>query len=154
MSQTGSGSTPESFQQLILALSATLGSATELKEIRRIRDDAELLRKAARLRRMSLSLQNEAAVVKLSAERRAGALLASLRLRGGDRKSKRRHASLKLSDLGVTRDQSKRWQREAAVPEAEFRAFINICNDRGIAIGSAALLRLEQRLRKLRRVHT
>jgi hypothetical protein len=50
------------------------------------------------------------------AERRAGELLAeSGPEHGGDRRSKSQPDTLKLSDLGLSRSQSSRWQR-IAVP--------------------------------------
>ncbi|WP_244827656.1 hypothetical protein [Caballeronia sp. TF1N1] len=49
--------------------------------------------------------------------------------RGGDRKSKSTRATLieplvapTLADLGLTRDQSSKWQKLAQIPEAEFEA--------------------------------
>ena len=49
------------------------------------------------------------------AERKAGAMLAKMESQGGDRKSKSRDVTLipSLDDLGVTKMQSHRWQREA-----------------------------------------
>jgi hypothetical protein len=38
----------------------------------------------------------------------------------GDRKSKSSGTTLKLEDLGITRDQSSKWQKLAEIPEAEF----------------------------------
>jgi hypothetical protein len=64
----------------------------------------------------------EAAEIRLRAERRAGELLAEMRDRGervdghGDQKSGLRRATPILSDLGVEKTQSSRWQAIARVP--------------------------------------
>jgi len=56
-----------------------------------------------------------ATTLKLTAERRAGELLAGMEMHGGDRKSSYPRDSLK--DLGISQLQSSRWQRAALVPE-------------------------------------
>src|SRR3954471_22700278 len=95
--------------------SRMLDEAKSLEEIKTIRDKAEAVRNYVKAAKLGLELQNCAAEVKLRAERKAGGLLRSLKLRGGDRKSKRHAASLKLADLCISRDQSKRWQHIATV---------------------------------------
>jgi hypothetical protein len=47
----------------------------------------------------------------LRAERRAGEILGASRLWGGDRKSRSSTSTLKLQDLGITKNQSAAWQR-------------------------------------------
>src|SRR5882672_7752510 len=100
--------------------SRMLVEAKSLEEIKSIRDKAEAARNYVKAAKLGLELQNCAAEVKLRAERKAGGLLRSLRLRGGDRKSKRHPAPLKLAELGISRDQSKRWLRIASVSDVEF----------------------------------
>jgi hypothetical protein len=76
-----------------------LADAKSLDDIKSIRDKAEAARTYIKAARLGLELQNRAAEVKLRAERKAGQFLKSLKLRGGDRKSKRQHASLKVAEL-------------------------------------------------------
>ncbi len=64
--------------------------------------------------------ERSAAEIKLRAEQRAGEMLRPKKLRGGDRKSKSRDVTLKLSNLGVTKMQSHRWQSIAALPKKDF----------------------------------
>ena len=55
--------------------------------------------------------------IKLSAERKAGELLAAMP------KSVNRHSSTStVTELGITHTQSSRWQRAAKVPEEAFAA--------------------------------
>ena len=64
-----------------------------------------------------------AAEIKLRAERRAGEMLIEMTASGkrqtghGDQKSGSHAVTPKLSDFGITKMQSSRWQQEAAVPE-------------------------------------
>jgi hypothetical protein len=67
-------------------------------------------------------------------------------VRGGDRRSKSHHDRLKLGDLGLTPNQSKRWQLQARIPEDVFRAHVkSICTE-GKELTSAGLMRLAKRL--------
>lgn len=131
-------------RQLLLLTQAhqALAQATSLDEIKDIRDKAEAARKYVESAQLGLALQNHAAEIKLRAERRAGELLAELKLAGGDRKSPGAANALTLEELGVTKHQSSRWQREAAVPEDVFERFLKEVNDSAAELTSAALLRL------------
>jgi hypothetical protein len=122
--------------------SRMLDEAKSLEEIKSIRDKAEAARNYVKAAKLGLELQNCAAEVKLRAERKAGGLLRSLRLLGGDRKSKRHAAPLKLDELGISRDQSKRWQHIASVTDAEFAQYLKRMSDQGREITSAGLLRI------------
>jgi hypothetical protein len=123
-----------------------LAEARSLEDIKSIRDKAEAVRKYAQSASLGLDVQNRAAEVKLRAERQAGKLLAQLTLRGGDRRSKSHSDRLKLVDLGLTSNQSKRWQLQARVPENVFREHVKqTCRD-GKELTSAGLMRLAKRL--------
>jgi hypothetical protein len=127
--------------------SRMLDEAKSLEEIKSIRDKAEAARNYVKAAKLGLELQNCAAEVKLRAERKAGRLLRSLKLRGGDRKSKRHPAPLKLAELGISRDQSKRWQHIASVSDAEFTRYLKSMGDQGREITSAGLLRIAAKFR-------
>ena len=111
--------------------SRMLDEAKSLEEIKSIRDKAEAARNYVKAAKLGLDLQNFAAEVKLRAERKAGSLLRSLKLRGGDRKSKLHAGPLKLADLGISRNQSKRWQHIASVSDGEFVRYLKHMTDRG-----------------------
>ncbi|HEX2473345.1 MAG TPA: hypothetical protein VHK01_01285, partial [Lacipirellulaceae bacterium] len=123
-----------------------LAEARSLEEIKTIRDKAEAVRKYAQSASLGLDVQNRAAEVKLRAERQAGKLLSQMMLRGGDRRSKGHRDRLKLGDLGLTPNQSKRWQLQARVPENLFREHIRQTCQEGKELTSAGLMRLAKRV--------
>lgn len=113
-----------------------------LDEIKAIRDKAEAVRKYAQSAGMGLELQNYAAEVKLRAERKAGELLLQLQLHGGDRKSQQAEQRIKLEDLGVTKDQSSRWQLTASIPERDFEKYVTSTKSELGEVTTAGLLRV------------
>lgn len=119
-----------------------LANASSFDQIKDIRDKAEAVRKYAQSASLGLDIQNRAAEVKLRAERQAGKLLAQLMLRGGDRRSKSRLNRLKLDDLGISRNQSTRWQIQAKVPENIFATYVRDTCDAGKELTSANLMRI------------
>ena len=78
---------------------------------------------------------------------RAGEVLASLGLRGGNRKSATKNNGAILDDLGISTQQSARWQREAAVPEEAFLQYLDEAAGATRELTSAGLLRLAHTLR-------
>jgi hypothetical protein len=123
-----------------------LAEARSLDEIKAIRDKAEAVRKYAQSASLGLDVQNRAAELKLRAERQAGKLLSQMMLRGGDRRSKSHRNRLKLHDLGLTPNQSKRWQLQARVPEDMFCQHVRQMRDEGKELTSAGLMRLAKRM--------
>ena len=67
--------------------------------------------------------------IRLRAEQRAGELLREMPKRKGGNASPEKLLSqtttATLSDLGITRDQSSKWQKIATVPEEHFEAVID-----------------------------
>jgi hypothetical protein len=71
-----------------------------------------------------------AAEIRLRAERKAGELLRKMEKRNGARDGKRATTmGVRLSDLGLTHNQSSRWQLIATVKEADFAKIIAECNE-------------------------
>jgi hypothetical protein len=139
-----SGNTPGEIVALSQA-KRSLAEATTLDEIKLIRDKAEAVRKYAQSAALGLDAQNYAAEIKLRAERKAGELLSSLSLRGGDRKSNRHSARLKIRDLGISQAQSTRWQVQSKLPESEFEQYLSSARDSGREITSADIIRLARK---------
>ena len=130
---------------LLGTASRALAEANTIDEIKDIRDKAEAVRSYARSAALGLQVQNHAAEVKLRAERKAGRMLHDLRLRGGDRTSDGHHDQLKLTDIGISQTQSKRWQKEASVPTDVFREYVASANEAGREITTKGLMSLAER---------
>ena len=136
---------PSDQPQELLALDnarRALAEAQELGEIKTLRDKFETVRVYARSAAMGLEAQNAAAEMKLRAERKAGHVLADMHLHGGNRRSRRRAAAIRLKQCGITHGQSHRWQREASVSEEGFERYITATRALGKEISTAGLLRL------------
>ncbi len=112
-----------------------LAEAKTLDDIVAIRDvaiAAESFAKAARLGDEALGHATE---TKLLAERKAGELLREMavtgqrKTRGGDQS---RRATTLLSDLGITKDQSSRWQKYAKKSDEDFTLQIKAATERVI----------------------
>jgi hypothetical protein len=127
--------------------SQLLAEANSLEEIKSFHDKVDGLQTYIRDAKLGLTYLNQAAEAKLRAERKAGTALHSMHLRGGNRRSKLMPLTLrlKLEDLGVSRQESMRWQRVAAVPEREFCDYFRLANELGEEVTLAGLLRFAAR---------
>jgi N6-adenosine-specific RNA methylase IME4 len=114
-----------------------LSRANGLAEVKRIRDKAEALRQYVRAQGESLHFQQQAAELKLRAERRAGELLAEMEKNKGGRST-----TDTLSEVGVEHHQSSRWQRIASLPEPTFETFLADTVAAGEELTTAGALRL------------
>jgi hypothetical protein len=118
-----------------------LAKANSLEEIMSFHDNMVGVQAAIKAAKLGLALLNQAAEAKLRAERKAGILLHSMHLRGGNRRSKGGPRPLKLEELGISRWESKHWQRVASVPERDFCEYCHTANELGEEATSAGLLR-------------
>lgn len=124
-----------------------LMQASTLSDILEIRDKAEAIRSYVKAQKQSLEVQNRAAEIKLMAERKAGELLREMeKMDGGDAAKARSHDAtevgpVSLADIGITKSQSSRWQREASLPEEDFIALVAECNAKGEELTQAAVLK-------------
>jgi hypothetical protein len=89
----------------------SIADARKLGKLERTR--AEAIRQYAKSQGESMFLQNEAASAKLWAERRAGELLAEMELGQGNPQWSQGATIVKLSDIGINKTQSSRWQQTA-----------------------------------------
>jgi hypothetical protein len=132
-----------------------IAAAHRVDEAKKIRDKAEAVRTYAKLAG-DVEMQNMACEIRLRAERRAGQLLLEMEknpgTRGEGRPRKdgtkiRRSASTtanppKLEEIGITKDQSSKWQRLALlVDEATFERALAQAREKNGELSNAALLR-------------
>jgi phage N-6-adenine-methyltransferase len=110
----------------ISAARTALAKASTLADVLTIRDKAEAIRVYVKAAAESLETQNAAAEIKLRAERKAGEMLAEMEKHDGDPRS---HNVTRLADLGITKMQSSRWQKEASVSDEVFEQLVADCRD-------------------------
>jgi hypothetical protein len=123
-----------------------LAAAHRVDEVKAIRDKAEAVRVYAK-QAGDFGLQNQAAEIRIRAERRAGELLFDMQTTG-QRQAKERGRPKKVSSpttlptLGITRDQSSKWQRLARmIDDATFDKAVAQAKEREGELTTAGLLR-------------
>jgi len=104
-----------------------LAKAVSLDEVKEIRDKAEALRVYAKQAGEAADMERQCAEIRLRAERRIGALLAETVKPGNPQLS--REVTIGLSELGITRNQSSKWQLAATLPEAEFERYVSTARE-------------------------
>lgn len=121
--------------------------AVTVDEVKDIRDKAEAMAAYARQAK-DVELITWATEIKVRAERRAGQMLAEMPKRdGGDaaRVKARSHdvteVPATLADLGVTKNESSRWQKLAAVTDEQFESAVAAAKDVAGEVTTAAMLR-------------
>ena len=125
-----------------------LQEARTLQDVKEIHDLARAAKVYAQERHLGHAVKQDAAEIVVRAERRLGELLAPLQLHGGDRKSTSTDTRLKLTDLGISYDQSSRWQQAAQLPEAAFETHLATMRQHGKDITSAGVYRLARMHRR------
>jgi hypothetical protein len=112
------------------AMCREIQHCARVDEVKNIRDKAMALAVYAK-QALNYDAERRAAEVRLRAEIKAGELLKTVERAkpgqaggGTDGRGVRPSVKPKLSDLGVTKEQSSQWQRLADVPETEREAYI------------------------------
>lgn len=125
-----------------------LAAARTLDDVLDIRDQAEALRAYVKAAGEGLDAANAASEIKLRAERKAGKMLEVMDKRdGGDAMKARSHDATEvgppsLSDLGIDKTQSSRWQRESKVTDEVFEEYIVSCREERREVTQAGLLNI------------
>lgn len=119
--------------------------AHSVDEVKDIRDKAQAMAAYAR-QANDTQLVEWATEIKVRAERKAGQMLAETVQHGGDRKSESASKSqaATLTDLGINKSQSSRWQKLAAVPEDKFEQAVAAAKEVAGEVTTAAMLRINQ----------
>ncbi len=92
-----------------------------VSQLKEIISRAEALRVYAQEAKKGLEIQNKAAEIKLYAERRIGKELKEQIKVGNPQLS--RATTIGLKELGISRDNSSKWQSVASLPEKEFEKY-------------------------------
>ena len=127
------------------AARTALAEAHAIDEVKDIRDKAEAMAAYARQAKDTEMIQ-WVTEIKVRAERRAGQMLAEMPKATGTLKNvnlSRSHDSTatKLSDLGITKNESSRWQKLANVTEEQFEHAIAAAKEVAGEVTTAAMLR-------------
>ena len=134
--------------------------ARTVDEVKSIRDRAEAMRLYCKQARHSLEMQNQCAEIKLRAERRAGEMLSETEKNQGGRTERKfnlphgdRTGNIPtLSDLGITRNQSSRWQKLSEIPENSFEDYIETTKSKEDELTTAGALNLARELDKQKKI--
>jgi len=133
-----------------------LQKAKTIDEVKTIRDAAERLRMYLKQSKESLEMQNDAAEIRLRAERKAGEMLKEAaekgeRARPGNNQHQKGSDAMSpppnLEEVGITRKQSSRWQSIAAIPEDIFEQVIRETKEANREPTQRALLKVIREIR-------
>lgn len=128
-------------------------ASTSYDEAREVRDKAEAVLHYLRRIGVASEVQNRVAEIKLRSERRLGLLLGSMprvqpgKYPRGETSHDGTNGLPSLSDLGVSRNQSSRWQLIASLPEGLFESHVAKTKGSGQMLTSAGVLRLARQVR-------
>src|ERR1700674_281027 len=121
-----------------------LAEVLSVDDAKAIHSFAEAARIYARQARLGLEAQNDAAEIRLRAERKLGELLAEMDKHRGGNVNRSQAATgwnkpARLHDLGISKSQSSRWQAIAAVPEHVFDRHLADVREQGRRDGTTEL---------------
>lgn len=122
-----------------------LSVAVEVDEVKDIRDKAEAMAAYARQAK-DTELVQWATEIKVRAERRAGQMLAEMPKQNGGHAAKARSHDVTevpktLADIGITKNESSRWQKLAAVSDTQFEHAVAAAKEVAGEVTTAAMLR-------------
>jgi hypothetical protein len=121
------------------AMCRAIAAAHKVDEVKEIRNKAIALETYAR-QALNLDAERKAAEIRIRAERRVGQLLKrpGAIKEGRPKKLSGEAIVSKLSDLGISLDQSSQWQKLAAISEGEFEKRLASAPDKPTTTGMIA----------------
>lgn len=138
-------------------------AAGSVDELKKLRDEAETLKAHYQRVKAGQEATNACAEIKLRAEREIGLFLRQTRRHPGGRPSNENESQaatgsnepaqkpIKLSDHGISRSDSSRWQRIADLPEGDFDEYLEETQENG-EITTAGVLKYAKNLETKTRV--
>lgn len=122
-----------------------LSIAVEVDEVKDIRDKAEAMAAYAR-QAQDKELLQWATEIKVRAERRAGEMLAEMpkNLGAATRSHDVTAPPKTLADIGITKNESSRWQKLAAVSDEKFEQAVTAAKEIAGEVTTAYLLKVEK----------
>lgn len=135
----------------IEAAAQLLIDARSIEEVAEVRNYAEAVRLVAKQAKAGLQVQNEAAELKLRAERRAGEMLAVIeRTSGGNASSFLEKTSYQnaIEKADIVRSTAHNWQRIAAIPEQEFEHHLETTKETHKELTTAGTVRLAKEIER------
>lgn len=121
-----------------------LNHATSIEQTVSIRNTAAAAGIYYRQVQRSIESQNQATILRIRAEQKLGALLIQLQLRGGNRKSVPHSNRLTLTDYGISRYESKRDQKLAAISSEQLTRVLDEFTAQGREITIAGVFKATQ----------
>lgn len=143
----------EPAQQLVCVEKAKqmLAEAKSVGEVKAIRDQAQAVAHYLKQQAASFQAQQDAAEIKLRAERRLGEMLRETVNHKGSR-GQLKGSTVKPQEstlpIGVSKTQSHRWQAVATVPEQRFEQYIAQCLETWEELTTKGALRLAKEQRR------
>jgi len=142
----------------IEAAAQLLADARTIQEVAEVRNYAEAVRLVARQAKAGLEVQNQAAEIKLRAERRAGEMLAEIERITPEEKGAllnhdgvtRNHRGYMdtLKETDIPRTTAHNWQQIAAIPEPEFEQHIEETKAAKRELTTSGTVRVAKQLRR------
>ena len=140
------------------AARSALAEANSIDEVKNIRDKAEAMAAYARQAK-DTAMVEWATEIKVRAERRCGEMLKKS-AENGERATRQIHRGSMshdttcpptLTDLGITRDESSRYQKLADLPEKHFETAIAVAKSTAGQVTTAAMLRTAKQQTRIER---
>ncbi len=124
-----------------------ISECKNIDEITKIIDKSKIMQAYVKQAKESLQVQNDVAEIKLRAERKAGELLKIMNIPKHNEKNELQEVT-RLSDLGVEKHESYRWQQIANIPEDKFDNRILEIKEKNKEITENEILNFAKSLKK------